>query len=93
MWKTVLTALQHVLSLARDLEQNRRDIKDLDQKIHRLASAVQSLSDKIDANAKQETTERKALVLQLQNELLRAGIETRLLTTKTRRSLKKSTKR
>jgi regulator of replication initiation timing len=72
MWKTVLTTLKTLLSLARDLEENRQEIKELNEKIYGLASAVQRLSDKIDANAKQEIAERKTLVLQLENDLLKA---------------------
>jgi uncharacterized coiled-coil DUF342 family protein len=77
MWKTVLTALKNLLTLARDLEENRREIKDLNEKIYRLASAVQSLADKIDANAQKEISERRALILQLENDLLKARRETR----------------
>jgi ABC-type transporter Mla subunit MlaD len=78
MWKTVLTALKNLLTLARDLEENRREIKDLNEKIYRLASAVQGLADKIDANAQKEISERRALVLQLENDLLKARRETRV---------------
>lgn len=92
MLKTVLTALQNILTLARDLEENRRDIRDLNEKLYKLASIVQSLSDKIDANAQQESAERKALILQLQNELLKSGMQVQSLTAKNARS-KKSTKR
>ena len=79
MWKTLLTALQNLLTLARDLEDNRKEIKDLNEKIYKLATIVHGLSEKIDANARQEVVERKALVLQLENELLKAGKEAHLL--------------
>jgi hypothetical protein len=79
MWKTLLTALQNLLTLARDLEDNRKEIKDLNEKIYKLATIVHGLSEKIDANARQEVVERKALVLQLENELLKAEKETQLL--------------
>jgi hypothetical protein len=79
MWKTLLTALQNLLTLARDLEDNRKEIKDLNEKIYKLATIVHGLSEKIDANARQEVVERKALVLQLENELLKAGKEAQLL--------------
>ena len=82
MWKTVLTALQNLLTLARDLEDNRKEIKELNEKIYRLATIVQGLSEKIDANARQEVSERRALILQLENELLKAGKQTRLLQSK-----------
>ena len=79
MWKTLLTALQNLLTLARDLEDNRKEIKDLNEKIYKLATIVHGLSEKIDANARQEVVERMALVLQLENELLKAGKEAHLL--------------
>ena len=79
MWKTLLTALQNLLTLARDLEDNRKEIKELNEKIYKLATIVHGLSEKIDANARQEVVERKALVLQLENELLKAGKEAQLL--------------
>ena len=73
MWKTILTVLMNVLGLARDLEENRKEIKDLNEKVYKLAAVVQSLSDKIDANVQIDEVERKALVLQVQNEFLRAN--------------------
>ncbi len=79
MWKTLLTILQNVFTLARDLEENRKEIKELNEKVYALASVVRSLSDKIDANTQQEASERKALILQLENELLKAGNKARLL--------------
>lgn len=51
MWKIVLTTLQNLLTLARDLEDNRKEIKEVNEKIFQLASAVRSLSEKIDSNA------------------------------------------
>jgi ABC-type transporter Mla subunit MlaD len=77
MWKTLLTILQNLLTLSRDLEENRNEVKELNEKIYALASTVRSLSDKIDSNAQHEASERKALILQLENELLksdRAGL-------------------
>jgi ABC-type transporter Mla subunit MlaD len=72
MWKTLLTILKNLLTLARDLEENRKEVKELNEKIYALASAVRNLSDKIDANAQHEASERKTLILQLENELLRS---------------------
>jgi predicted nucleic acid-binding Zn-ribbon protein len=73
MWKTLLTILQSVFTLARDLEENRKEIKELNEKVYALASAVRSLAEKTDANVQHEASERKALVLQIENELLKAG--------------------
>ena len=79
MWKTLLTILQNVLTLARDLEENRKEIKEINEKLYSLASVVRSLSEKIDANAQLGEAERKALILQLENELLRVRNESSLL--------------
>jgi archaellum component FlaC len=79
MWKTIITILLNVFGLARDLEENRKEIKDLNEKVYALAGAVRSLSDKLDANVQIGVAERKALVLQLQNELLMANHEIRTL--------------
>ena len=79
MWKTLLTILQSVFTLARDLEENRKEIKELNEKVYALASAVRSLAEKIDANAQHEASERKAMVLQIENELLKAGKKVSLL--------------
>ena len=57
---------------SRDLEENRKEIKQINEKIFVLASAVQTLSDKIDANAKTEAAARNILVLELENQLLRS---------------------
>lgn len=77
MWKTLLTILQNVLTLARDLEDNRKEIKELNEKVYQLALTLRSLSDKIDANADHEASERKTMLLQLENELLKSGRRTR----------------
>lgn len=86
MWKTLLTVLQNVLTLARDLEENRQEIKELNEKVYRLTNIVQRLSDKLDAQARQERAEREKLTLQLENELLKSGREVKLLPAKKRGS-------
>jgi len=73
MWKILLTILQNVFTLARDLEENRKEIKELNEKVYALASAVRSLAEKIEASSQREASERKALILQIENELLKAG--------------------
>lgn len=79
MWKTIITVLLNVFGLARDLEENRNEIKDLNEKLYALAGVVRSLSDKLDANLQIGEAERKALLLQLENELLRVNLDTRLI--------------
>jgi len=73
MWKTILTVLLNLVRLARDLEENRKEIKELNEKMYKFAGVVQSLSDKIDANIQIGDIERKAFLLQVQNELLKAN--------------------
>jgi len=90
MWKIVLTTLQNLLTLARDLEENRKEIKELNEKIYKLASAVRSLSEKIESNAQYEASERKSFTLEVQNELLKAGKRVQL--PKTRKARRKSIK-
>ncbi|MDX6445811.1 MAG: hypothetical protein QOH71_2885 [Blastocatellia bacterium] len=94
MWKTLLTILQNVLTLARDLEENRKEIRELNEKLYSLASVVRSLSEKIEANAQLGESERKALILQLENELLRVRNESRSLNARPRTARsKKATKK
>jgi hypothetical protein len=81
MWKTILTVLVNVFGLARDLEDNRKEIKELNEKLYKLAGLVQKLSDRIDANIEIGEVERKALVLQVQNEFLKANQSTSPLLT------------
>ncbi|MCA1615701.1 MAG: hypothetical protein LC800_16695 [Acidobacteria bacterium] len=84
MWKTILTIVQNLFMLARDLEENRTEIKELNEKVYRLTNIVQRLSDKLDAQAQQERAEREKLTLQLENELLKSGREVKLLPSKKR---------
>jgi hypothetical protein len=92
MWKTLLTILQSVFTLARDLEENRKEIKELNEKVYALASAVRSLAEKMDANTQQQTAEHKALVLQVENELLKAGKKVDLPKPAKKKSLRKRSK-
>ncbi len=92
MWNTIITILLNVLGLARDLEENRKEIKELNEKVYTLAGAVRSLSDKVDANVQIEVAERKALVLQLQNELLMANHDLRSLNPIPKNGPKKASK-
>lgn len=93
MWKTLLAILKTVLTLARDLEENRKEIKELNEKLYSLASAVRSLSEKIDANTHLEEAERKALILKLENELLKSTKEHRTLNTEQKKAGSKKGKK
>ena len=78
MWR-ILTILQDVLTLSRDVNEIRQDIRALYEKVHALTSDVRSLSEKIDAKVEQQASERKALSLWFENELLKADKKTKLL--------------
>ncbi len=78
MWR-ILTVLQEVLTLTRDLKEIRQDIRALNERVFALTSDVRSLSEKIEANAQQQASERKALALWFENELLKADKEAKLL--------------
>lgn len=62
---------QTVLTLAKDLEQNRADIKELRRDFMNLAMTVQRLSDEIKLNSQQESGERENLALKLENDMLK----------------------
>lgn len=73
MFKQLLTLAQTILTLAKDLEQNRDEIKEVRKDLLNLTLLVQRLSDEIRLTAQHESSEREKLVLQLQNELLKTS--------------------
>jgi hypothetical protein len=62
---------QTVLTLSKDLEQNRADIKELRRDFMNLAMTVQRLADEIKLNNQQESSARENLALRLENEMLK----------------------
>ena len=62
---------QTVLTLSKDLEQNRADIKELRRDFMNLAMSVQRLADEIRLNSQRESSEREKIALQLENEMLK----------------------
>lgn len=70
MWR-ILTILQKVFILARDVDEIREHIRALNDKVHALTSDVQSLSEKIEANAEHQAAERKALICGLKTSCSR----------------------
>jgi hypothetical protein len=77
MWKRILELGAKLLTLGKELEQNRADIKEVRRDLLNLTLLVQRLSDEIKLTNQREANEREKLVLQLENELLK--LERRLL--------------
>jgi hypothetical protein len=90
MWR-ILTILQRVFVLTRDVEDTRQLVTTLHDRVQALTSDVRSLSEKIEANSQQQASERKALILWFENELLKADKEANLL--KSGRTTKRGKKR
>jgi hypothetical protein len=71
MWKKILEIAARLVTLGRELEQNRNDIKELRRDLLNLTLLVQRLSDEIRLNSNHEAAEREKLALQIDNELLK----------------------
>lgn len=71
MWKQLLTLLQTVFTLARDIEETRTEMKNLRQEVNKLTSAVVALKGQIDVIDQREIGEREKLALHLDNEFLK----------------------
>src|SRR5436190_18586214 len=71
MWKKILEAGASLLTITRELEQNRADIKEMRRDLLSLTLVVQRLSDEIKMSNQHESAQREKLTLQIQNELLK----------------------
>ena len=85
MWKELLSAFKEVFVLLEKTEQNKESIKDvrndfqkLEERVDRLASAVQILAhdnfrlrEEIQNTRREEAKERENLELKLENEMLK----------------------
>jgi peptidoglycan hydrolase CwlO-like protein len=71
MWKQLLTLLQTVFTLARDIEETRTEMKNLREEVNKLTSALVALKGQIDVIDQREIGEREKLALQLNNEFLK----------------------
>jgi hypothetical protein len=71
MWAKLWTLLQTVITLARDLEQTRNDVKDIRRDIVQLTLAVQHLANEIQLAKREDAGEREKMAMQLQIEFLK----------------------
>jgi septation ring formation regulator EzrA len=79
MWKQIYEWLKDILTITRDTQENRAEIKELRKEIERLTNIVQHLAfdsqrlnEEIKHIRKDEAQEREKLILKLENELLKS---------------------
>lgn len=68
MWRSLLNFIAAALTLARDLEESRKETREIREELHRLSLAVVKLQDQLIALAESEQNEREKLALRLQLE-------------------------
>jgi hypothetical protein len=71
MWKEFFELLKQIITLGKELDQNRADMKEMRRDLLNLTLVVQRLSDEIKMNSQKEGDEREKNILRLQNELLK----------------------
>jgi uncharacterized protein YoxC len=71
MWAKILDLARILFTFSEGLQQNRADIKELQQELRDLTSAVQQLANEIRRVAENDSHEREKLGLQIENEMLR----------------------
>lgn len=70
MWKDFLSLVRQVLTLSKDMEQTRSDIRDLQTKVEKIMLSLQRVSDEIVITREREQAARENLALQLENKYL-----------------------
>jgi hypothetical protein len=65
MWKNLLSFAQTVLTIAKDLDRFRGDLKDLEKQVFTLSLKVQELSDDLKLLSQKQNSEIEKLELQL----------------------------
>ena len=93
MWRQLLTLIRTAFTLARDLEQTRAEINEINKQILDMTLALQRLSDEIRLVSQRENSEREKLALELENALLRAERALPPSSQKAKRAAKKGSKR
>lgn len=71
MWDKLWKLLQTVITLAKDLEQTRKDVRDIQQELMKLTMAVQHLAGEIQHAKREDASEREKMAMQLQIEFLK----------------------
>ena len=71
MWKQFYEWVKWLVLLAREMRQNRADIKELQNQFEELTAVVQELAFEVRRNKENETHEREKLVLKLENAMLK----------------------
>lgn len=68
MWRDLWKFITAALTLARDIEETRTELKEMRQELHRLALAIVQMQGKLSILELREQAEREKLGLQLQLE-------------------------
>jgi hypothetical protein len=68
MWRSLLNFIAAALTLARDLDERRKESKEIREELHRLSLAIVKLQDQLIGLADREQAEREKLALRLQLE-------------------------
>lgn len=71
MWKDLFSFMQNVLTLAKEQDRLREDMKRLEHVVLEHSLLLQRISDKLEMNQQKDRDEREKLALQLQIELLK----------------------
>lgn len=71
IWTDFASLVKTVLTLGKETEQNRNDIRELREQLHALALKVEHLAGEIRLTNEREASEREKLMLQLQLALER----------------------
>ena len=68
MWRKLWEFITNTLTLARDIEETRTEIKEIREELHRLSLVVVKLEAAMRSLAQHEQDQREKLLLQLQLE-------------------------
>jgi regulator of replication initiation timing len=66
MWRQILSFIQTVLTLARDVEQIHQKLEKLNDQVHTLALTVERLQSRLDLLAQREEYERDKLAREIE---------------------------